>query len=1040
MFTSGSVSTATFVAAANSATPPNLLWFTPTDGHNMHDNSVQTGDAYLHDFLIGSTGSLASPASGSLLASNLFKPGHRTMLLLWWDEYDPAPILFYGTMVKQALISTSNLYDEYSVLHLFENNWALPTLTTNDAAALAMSEIYGITTPLPLTTSFTVVLSTPVVNVPVTLTALTTGGVAPYTVNWNFGDGTTGTGAALTHTFISVQSYTVTETATDSSTPKQTATSTQTISVVTSLPLSTSFAFLPVNPTVNSPVSFTAVTAGGTVPYTISWNFGDSATATGMTVSHTYATAQSFTVTETATDSSTPKQTTTATQTVIVSSSLTGNFDSTWFINNCPGGTETITNGVLQTRQSTPGGGPNSYGYCTAQRGTFPWHSTVGTALPSGITTVTSSFNFLSRSLLSGSRYHLYIALYYQIPSSTSGTTTYAWLDTQSRVENIGGTDSPVGSTATYDPSDSFGWDIVTLQVNPGQTGILTADVAQLCKGDLAAWGLPASTQCTLAGIEIGTEGYLLNSVNVDWLNVGLNIGPIPLSTSFTVSPGNPLVNKLVTFTSTTIGGTSPYTVSWNFGDGSTGTGTSIAHTYSTVQTFTVTEIAIDSSSPSQTTTSSKTVTTSTPPPPSTSFTSSPTNPTVNSPVTFTSTTTGGTAPYSITWAFGDGVSATGTTVPHTFTSAQTFTVTETATDSSSPSQTATSAKTLTVSPPPPLSTSFTFLPTTPLVSTLIAFTAVATSGTPPYAIAWNFGDGTTGTGPTITHTFTTAQSFIVTETATDSSSPKQTATSSQSVTIYITLPLSGTIRASSSSPQVGQTVTFTATATGGTAPYGFAISFGDGASATIRSSTHAYSAAGSYTVTLTVTDSASPRASSLATITVNVQAPSPLTLALPSNRTVTSGTWVNFTVAATSSDPARIVSLTVSQLPSGATFDPSTGVFSWRPSASQTGYYAITFVATDDSTPPVTSTHPMGIQVDRAAPTPPGGGSPGGSGGTPSGCLLCGTFPAVSSSMWLLMIGGLLGLVTSLALLTIKARASLEHTKRRLNRIQRDN
>jgi PKD repeat protein len=788
------------------------------------------------------------------------------MLLLWWDEYDPAPILFYGTMVKQALISTSNLYDEYSVLHLLENNWAIPTLTTNDAAALAMSEIYGITTPLPLATSFTALPSTPVVSVPVTFSAITTGGVAPYTISWNFGDGTTGTGATLTHTFAGIQSYTVTETATDSSTPTQTATSTKTIPVVASLPLSTSFTFLPANPTINTPVSFTAVTAGGTLPYTISWNFGDSATGTGATVTHTFATAQSFTVTETASDTSSPKQTATASNTIIVSSSLTGNFDNTWFINNCPGGTETITNGVLQTRQSTPGGGSNSYGYCTAQRGTFPWHSTVGTALPPGITTVTSSFNFLSRSLLSGSRYHLYIALYYQIPSSTSGSTTYAWLDTQSRIENIGGTDSSIGSTATYNPGDSFGWDIVTLQTNPGQSGVLVADVAQLCKGDLAAWGLPANTQCTLAGIEIGTEGYLVNSVNVDWYNVGLNIGPVPLATSFTVLPGNPVVNNPVTFTSTTIGGTSPYT------------------------------------------------------------------------------------------------------------------------------------------------------------------------------ITWSFGDGTTGTGTTITHMFTTAQSFTVTETATDSSSPKQTATSTKTVTAYVTLPLSATISASISSPQIGQTVSFTASATGGTSPYNFAISFGDGATGTGRSPSHAYSTAGSYTVTLTVRDSALPQATSLAMITINAQAPSPLTLALPGNKTVTSGSLINFTVTATSLDPARTVTLSVSQLPAGATFDAYTGVFSWKPSSSQTGYYAITFIATDDSTPPVTNTHPMGIRVNKAAPAPPGGGSSGGSGGTPGGCPLCSTFPALSNSMWLLLIGGLLGLVTSLALLTIKARASLEHTKRRLNRARRVN
>ena len=1018
-----------FLAELNSAAPANYIWLTPNDSNNCHDTAMSFCDNYLKTLV------------PKILSSTLF----TTKKAALWIQYDegnssyPSDFVYgswSGPVVKTGYAGTGS-YNHYSILKTLEVVWGLSSLTSNDANANPMTEFFGAITPPALSATFTISPSTPIVNLPVTFSSTTSGGASPYTISWNFGDGATGTGASLTHTFTGLQSYAVTETATDSSTPTQTATSTQTIPVVASLPLSTSFTYLPTNPTVNSAVSFTAVTTGGTLPYTISWNFGDSATTTGTTVTHTYTTAQSYTVSETVTDSSSPQQTATATHTVVVSSSLTGNFDSTWFINNCPGGTETISNGVLQTRQSTPGGGSNSYGYCTGQRGTFPWGSTVGTALPPGITSVTVSFNFLSRSLLSGSRYHIYIALYYQIPSSTSGRTTYAWLDTQSRVENINGVDSAIGSTATYDPGDSFGWDIVTLQANPGQTGILTADATQLCQGDLAAWGLPANTQCTLKGIEIGTEGYLVSSVNVDWYNVGLNIGSIPLSTSFTISPSTPLVNKPVTFTSTSIGGTSPYSISWNFGDGTTGTGTSITHTYSTVQAFTVTETATDSSSPTKTATSSKTVTTSTPPPPSTSFTSSPTSPTVNSLVTFTSTTTGGTAPYSTAWAFGDGGSATGATVTHTFTSAQTFTVTETATDSSSPSQTATSSKTVTVSPPPPLSTSFTFLPATPLVNTLVTFTAVTTGGTSPYTVTWSFGDGTTGTGITVIHTFTTAQSFTVTETASDSSSPRQTATSSRSLTVYTTIPLSAAISASSSSPQVGQAVTFTASATGGTTPYSYAISFGDGATGTGRSPTHTYSTAGSYTVTLTVTDSASPQGSSLATITVNVQALLPPALALPGNRTGVSGSWINFTVTATSPNPARTVTLSASQLPAGAIFDSSIGVFSWKPSASETGYYTITFTATDDSSPPMSSTSPMGIQVNQAAPGGSGGGGSGG--GSNGGCLLCGTFPAISKTMWLLIIGGLLGMVTSLALLTIKARASLEHTKRRLNRMTRD-
>src|SRR5260370_4598861 len=86
----------------------NYVWITPTDSHNMHDNSISSADSWLKSFLIVS-GSTTSPASGSLLSSSLFtNPSFHTLLWIWWDEYDPSPNIQYGPMISKWIISTSN--------------------------------------------------------------------------------------------------------------------------------------------------------------------------------------------------------------------------------------------------------------------------------------------------------------------------------------------------------------------------------------------------------------------------------------------------------------------------------------------------------------------------------------------------------------------------------------------------------------------------------------------------------------------------------------------------------------------------------------------------------------------------------------------------------------------------------------------------------------------------------------------------------------------------------------------------------------------
>src|SRR2546427_5005255 len=158
-----------------------------------------------------------------------------------------------------------------------------------------------------------------------------------------------------------------------------------------------------------------------------------------------------------------------------------------------------------------------------------------------------------------------------------------------------------------------------------------------------------------------------------------------------------------------------------------------------------------------------------------------------------------------------------------------------------------------------------------------------------------------------------------------------------------------------------------------------------------------------------------------------------PPTLTIPGNQTVTAGTWINFTVNAASVNIGGTISLSATTLPSGASFDPTTGIFSWKPGPSQTGSYTIVFTAMDSSYPPTPTSKPMTIQVNQASPGGSSGGNRGSGGSSNGGCIFCGTIPKISTNISLLLIGGLLGLVASLALLTIRARASLERTKRRL-------
>jgi PKD repeat protein len=134
----------------------------------------------------------------------------------------------------------------------------------------------------------------------------------------------------------------------------------------------------------------------------------------------------------------------------------------------------------------------------------------------------------------------------------------------------------------------------------------------------------------------------------------------------------------------------------------------------------------------------------------------------------------------------------------------------------------------------------------------------------PVASYAWSFGDGTTATGATATHTFSTNGTRQVAVTVTDGDGAQ--AVTAKPVTVASALP---TARFTISCPDLGCTVDGSGSTDPDGSIAGYAWTFGDGATDTGVTATHAYAGAGSYDVTLSVTDNSGGVATTTQPVTV---------------------------------------------------------------------------------------------------------------------------------------------------------------------------
>ncbi|MCL4872140.1 MAG: PKD domain-containing protein [Anaerolineae bacterium] len=622
------------------------------------------------------------PGSSYVFASNPVIPAAQTTFTITTDtfaESDAIPLTFKGS--GNGVINTATTC-------LRVDPYAISGLTaTNDSPT-----VFGHTTTLTGSVEF--------------------GHDVVYT--WDFGDGTTGSGQVVTHTYpaIPIGNYRVVLTAHNTVTTQ----TTQTYVTIVEEPIAGLTAVNDSPTPLGQATNFTAtVSAGTNITYT--WDFGDGNYVDGPIVSHIYPEVGIYTATVLAINTVGGQYT--QTYVTVVDAAIEG----LTVVNDSPTGFGQATNFTATVSAGSNVSYTWNFGDGTVGSGPFVSHIYPTMGIYTATVTATNSANSQSVQTV--------VAI---VDAGITGLTAV--------------NDSPtrLGNTTTFTATITAGTNVsYTWNFGDGTLGY----------GDIVSHIYPAVGIYTA----VVTASNIVNSSTTTMFAQVLD--PI---TGLIAGNDSPTPLGSLTWFSATVSAGTDVEYSWDFGDGTAGSGIVVTHVYPAVGTYTAVVTATNPVSTLTTTTTVEIIDEGI-----TELMADNSSPTIIGQSTSLSATVSAGTNISYTWNFGDGSLSYGDTPTHIYPATGIYTAVVTATNSVSTLTTTTIIEVVdeaiigltAVNDSPTLLGNGTVLSASVVMGSNIVY-------------IWDLGDGTILSGATITHTYSLTGTYTYTAIVTASNSTNE--------------------------------------------------------------------------------------------------------------------------------------------------------------------------------------------------------------------------------------------------------------------------